>query len=445
MYYRLTVVSLEVPPLRERLKDFHQEEGVNVEFPKIVKIRQKFSGPVIGDVATELAKISRPLIEQRVTPGMKIAIAVGSRGIANIALMVKALCATLSAAQAYPFIIPAMGSHGGATADGQKKVLATLGITEESIGHPIVSSMETVIAGHTPQGVPVHLDREASQADGIVLINRIKAHTDFKGDWESGLLKQMTVGLGKHKGCTLMHTHGLRETIPEAAQVILQSGKILFGIAILENAREETAELVAVLPDEMLEKEKTLLLRAKQLMAKLPFNELDVLVVDQIGKFFSGTGMDTNVIGRIMVPGEPEPASPKIKRIVALDLAHDSYGNALGIGLADLTTKKLVEKIDFQAMFANLIPTGYLERGKIPVTLENDREAVATALKTIGPTPPGQARLVRIKNTLHLEEMYISEALLPAATQNPSLEIVGQLVPMTFNASGDWIYEEERS
>jgi hypothetical protein len=155
--------------------------------------------------------------------------------------------------------------------------------------------------------------------------------------------------------------------------------------------------------------------------------------------------MDTNVIGRIMVPGEPEPASPKIKRIVALDLAHDSYGNALGIGLADLTTKKLVEKIDFQAMFANLIPTGYLERGKIPVTLENDREAVATALKTIGPTPPGQARLVRIKNTLHLEEMYISEALLPAATQNPSLEIVGQLVPMTFNASGDWIYEEERS
>lgn len=399
----------------------------------LFKVKQDFKSTEIDDISLTISQeFKKAILAGRIKPGSKIAIAVGSRGIANISEIVKSVIAEFKRINVNPFIVPAMGSHGGATAEGQLKVLNSLGVTEENVGAPLHSSMDVVELGKIDGVVPLYFDKFAAEADGIFLINRVKPHTDFGGPLGSGLIKMISIGLGKHKGCVTLHAYGLSKYIPMAAKMLLEKVNILGGLAIVENSKEETAHLEFVKSEEMFDKEKILLQMAKSQMARLPFKDLDVLIVKTIGKTISGTGMDTNVIGRLKVEGLPEPGELRIKRIVVLDLANNSYGNALGIGLADLTTKRLVDKIDFRTMYANVISTGYLERGKIPIFLENEKEAIETALNTIGPIPVEKARICIIKNTLELEEFYVSASLVEELRENRNATIVEDIGQIAF-------------
>lgn len=407
------------------------------DYPKLYKIRQKFDNTKIENITEEIIK-ELDLINAKniINPGMKIAVTAGSRGISNIALIIKSICSYIKECGANPLVIPAMGSHGGATAEGQEKVLKKLGITEETVGAPIASSMEVIQLGTTPNGSPVYMDANAYNSDGIIVVNRVKPHTDFIGDTESGLLKMISVGLGKAKGCSAMHDYGLTNTIPQAARIALKKAPILLGMAILENSKDETYKLKALLPEKLEEEEKGLFKEAKSLVPKIPIDRLDILVVEEMGKMFSGTGMDTKVIGRMKVYGEKEPESPSINKIVVLNLAESSYGNALGVGLADITTKKLVDSIDYEAMYANLLPTTFLERGKIPVTMASDEKAIEAAFNTIGSVKPMEAKLAIIKNTLNLKELYVTEAALNEIDKD-SIEILEQEIEIKFDENGN--------
>lgn len=413
-----------------------------MQFPRIVKIKQKFKGPVVEDIDAEIEnQLARVELGKQVTPGMRIAITAGSRGIANIHRIIRATVNELKKLGAEPFIVPTMGSHGGATAEGQVEVLHSIGITEEFCGAPILSSMEVVQAGETPDGMPVHIDKNAWEADGIILMGRVKVHTDFKSPIgiESGLMKMAAIGLGKHKQALLIHTHGvhgIRDIMPEVAKVILEKTKILCGIAIIENAFEQTAILEAVPTAAIPQREKELLSESAALMPKLPIEDIDVLVVDEIGKNYSGTGMDTNIIGRIRILGVQEPTSPRIKYIVASNVSDESHGNALGIGLADLTTRRLFNQIDHHAMNENVITSTFLHRAMVPIVLDNDREAISAAIRANWGTEPEQARLMRIPNTLHLEYLYVSENLLPELTGLDNIEVIGEPMEMEFDSDG---------
>lgn len=414
-----------------------------MKLPEMVKIRQKFNTSRIEDIPAEVRKQLKAInIENMVKPGMRIAVTAGSRGIANIALIIKTVCDALKEHGAKPFIVPAMGSHGGATAEGQVKVLAKLGITESTMEVPIISSMEVVEVGRTENGAPVFMDKNAFNADGIAVVNRVKPHTDFSGEIQSGMMKMMAVGLGKHAGCSTMHAYGLAKTIPAAARVDLQKAPIMFGLGIVENSKDETYKIKAVLPAELEEQDKIMLRESMSLVPQLPVDDIDLLVVGKMGKMISGTGMDTKVIGRIRVEGEKEAERPRIRRLVVLDLDDNSYGNALGVGLADITTRRLFDKIDFKATYANVIPTTYLERGKIPIIMDNDEEAVKTALSTIGRLDSAEARVIIIKNTLHLEEMFVSTKVLHEIRERADIEVIGEVRPISFDSLGclnmDW-------
>ncbi|KYO66906.1 lactate racemase domain-containing protein [Thermovenabulum gondwanense] len=405
-----------------------------MNFPKVTKIRQKFNTDKIENIEIEIYKQFEKIgVKNIIKPGMKIAVTAGSRGISNIVKIIKTVCDYLKECGANPFVVPSMGSHGGATAEGQIKVLEKLGITEESVGVPILSSMEVVELGETPKGIKVYMDKIAYYSDGIVVVNRVKPHTDFSGEIESGLMKMIAVGLGKHKGCSAMHAGGLASTIIEAASLALKKAPIVFGLAILENSRDETYKLKAILPENFEIEEKLLLKEAKNLVPKLPINELDILIVEKIGKVYSGTGMDTKVIGRLKVFGEKEPETPRINKIVVLDLDEKSYGNALGIGLADITTRRLFDKIDLNVTYANTIPTTYLERGKIPIIMANDKEAISTALNTIGNVPVEKVKLAIIKNTLHLEELLLTKPAINSIIDKSSIEIVEEDLEISFD------------
>ncbi|WP_188397885.1 MULTISPECIES: lactate racemase domain-containing protein [Sporomusa] len=405
--------------------------------PSMFLVHQKFSCAAINDIAGEVSgAFTQAALQCEIKAGQKIAVAVGSRGIANISTIVRCAINELKRLGADPFIVPAMGSHGGATAAGQTKVLASLGITAEQTGVPVVSSMEVILLGQTPDGVPVYLDKSAAEAEGIFLINRIKPHTDFDAPVESGLIKMIAIGLAKHKGCVAIHTHGLAKYIPQAADIVINKTNIIGGLAIIENSREKTEQLEVIRGSQLIRREPELLAKAKKLMARLPFQQLDLLIVRTMGKTISGTGMDTNVIGRQRVEGLPEPGNIAIKRIVVLDLMDDSYGNALGIGLADFTTQKLVDKIDFKTMYANVISTGYLERGKIPIYLSTEQETIETALKTIGPVKPQDAHICVIRNTLEMEELVVSASLLPAIQKQDNLEVIQEIGPLSFSDKG---------
>lgn len=406
-----------------------------MDYPVIYHIKQKFDESKIEDIQQTVLKELKPL-RNIIKPKMKIAITAGSRGISNIALITKTTIDFIKDLGATPYIIPAMGSHGGATAKGQTMVLEKLGINPKTMGAPVVSNMDVVKIGQTPSGVPVYIDKNAYNADGIVVINRVKPHTDFHGSIESGLLKMLAVGLGKHKGCSTIHANGLGKTIPEVAKVILKKMPVLYGLAIVENSKDETYKLKGILPENFEHEEKLLLEESKVIVPKLPWKYLDILVVEEMGKIFSGTGMDTKVIGRIKVFGEEEMKNPCINKIVVLNLSDASYGNALGVGLADITTKTLVNKIDFDATYANTIPTTYLERGKIPLIMENDREAIKTAMMTIGNVPLEEIKLAIIPNTLHLEEIYATKAAIEALEDKSKIFIMDKGSPMSFDDFG---------
>ncbi|MDP3047292.1 MAG: lactate racemase domain-containing protein, partial [Chloroflexota bacterium] len=333
---------------------------MDITYPDVALVEQHINTPRVADVPGAIrAEMARLGVSERVRPGMRVAITAGSRGITGIAAILATVIGELKRLGAEPFIVPCMGSHGGATAQGQVAVLHSLGVTEEAVGCPIRSSMDTVQIGETEQGIPVLIDSLAAGADGIVAVNRIKAHTEYTGPVESGWMKMLTIGLGKHQGALMAHRNAVqiayREAIVAVAREIIRRAPLLFGLGLVENAYDQTAEVVAAWPQQFEETEKALLQRAKSLMPRLPFQRLDILVVDEIGKEISGSGMDPNVIGRRMVFGEPEPPGPSIIRIVARDLSENTYGSGIGIGLADFTTQRLVDKLDHRPTYINCL------------------------------------------------------------------------------------------
>lgn len=414
--------------------------------PKMARVRQHFDAPVLPNLPKAIhEELDRINVASIVRPGETVAITAGSRGVANIAIAVKATVDFLKGIGAKPFVVPAMGSHGGATAEGQRTVLEHYGITEDTVGAPVKASMDVVKLGTLQQAgtddLPVFMDRYAAEADHVVPLNRIKAHTDFNGSIESGLMKMLVIGLGKQQGANFYHRaffqYGFEHVITAAGSFILDTGKIAFGLGLIENAHEDTAKAVAMTADNLLQTERQLLVESKAMMGKLPFDELDLLIVDWTGKNISGTGMDTNVIGRMMQNFEPEPLKPAILRIFVRDLTEESDGNATGIGLADFTTTRLVDQIDRHSTYMNGITALGPQKSKIPFYYDTDKEVLEVALSTIGLTKPENARVIRIESTLRLTELDISEALLEDAQLHSSLEVIGKTLPFEFDTTGN--------
>jgi hypothetical protein len=410
----------------------------------MIEARQKFDKSFLHNFKKEVRKeLEKKCLCDKIKKGQRIAITAGSRGIANIPEILATIVEEVSKEGGEPFLVPSMGSHGGATPEGQIQVLESLGITEDVVGAPILSSMEVDLVGVLSNGVRVFIDRNAMQSDGIIVVGRIKPHTDFKGEIESGLLKMLSIGLGKQKGAEMIHWHkydGYHKIMPEAAQLIIEKTNVVMGLAIIENAYHETVLVKALDPSEFKEAEKKLLKTAKALLPRIPFKELDVLIVEEIGKNISGVGMDTNVIGRFWMPKENDPSAPNIGKIVVLDLSEETHGNAIGIGLADLTTVRAASKIDYNKTYVNCLTQGSCETGKIPPSMPNDRDAIATAIRISGPIESTQAKIVRIKNTQELERIWISETLSEQITKSNSLtnniELIGDLQEMQFDVLG---------
>jgi hypothetical protein len=413
-----------------------------MEFPRLVKIDQTFPHQNISNMEQEIhTQIQKNEIIDTLKPGMRVAITVGSRGINNVAEIVRILSRNLMELGVKPFIIPAMGSHGGATAEGQKQVLESLGVTEEYCGIPIHSSMDVHEIGKSKNGLPVYMDKYAFEADGVIVMGRIKAHTDFEAEIESGIMKMAAIGMGKHKQAQTIHTYGvsgIRDEMPEAAKVIFSSGKVLFGIGLVEDAYEDTAVIEAIPVNHIFKREKELLRYSKTLMPSIPVENIDILFVDEIGKNYSGTGMDTNIVGRIRIVGVEEPSLPSVKYLIAGDLSEASHGNALGIGLADLTTKRLYDKIDFHAMNENVITSTFLDRAKIPIVLKNDRDAIRAAQRGNWGVSGKDTRFVRIPNTLDIHQLYISENLLPEINES-NVKIIEGPSDIVFSSEGNLV------
>jgi hypothetical protein len=417
-----------------------------MSFPRMVEARQRIDQPRLDDYVTEIRRqLNSKGLAKKISKGQRIAITAGSRGIANIPEILRTVVEEVKAAGGEPFLIPAMGSHGGATAHGQVETLRSLGVTEESVCAPIVSSMEVDKIGEI-KGTPVYVDRNALRADGIIVVGRVKPHTDFKGEIESGLMKMMAIGLGKQKGAEMIHHNlweGYHVLLPDAARLIMEKTPILMGLAILENARHETCKVVALEPREFEAAELKLLVEAKGLLARLPFKELDVLVVEEIGKNISGVGMDTNVTGRFWMPGESDPDAAKIDKIVVLDLSPETHGNAIGIGLADLITRRVFDKIDYPSTYVNCLTQGTTTTGKIPIWLPNDRDAIDTALRVCGPIDRAAAKVMVIKNTQELEHFWMSESLAEQVRKDKKLakrvEFLGKPREVQFDVLGTLI------
>jgi len=410
--------------------------------PRMYRIRQTFERPIVKEIGQTVQSESRKLsLEKRVKPGQRVAITAGSRGIANMAAILKATVDHLKSLGTRPFIFPAMGSHGGATAEGQVALLAHYQITESEMGVPILASMETVEIGRTEDGVPVFIDKHASEADHIVVVNRIKPHTKFKAPIESGLMKMMAIGMGKQKGADYYHKAAIHYTffkmIVDAGREVLKKAPVLCGLGILENGYDETAKIVALRPEEIETEEENLLAEAKRMMPRLPFHEIDLLIVDEIGKDISGVGIDPNVTGRNRDLLGVFPHPTNVKRIFVRDLTENSNGNATGIGLVDITTQRLVNKIDYRATYMNAITGISLEKAAVPMHFATDQEAIEVALGSIGLTPPEKSRIVRIKNTLHLDEVEVSEVYGQEVRQRPDLEILEGPNPMIFDGDGN--------
>jgi len=412
-----------------------------MNLPKMYRICQRFDDTRVKDIrATVRAELGR-LAWSAIQPGQRVAITAGSRGIADIAEVLAAIVEFLKSLDADPFLFPAMGSHGGATAAGQVAVLEQLGVTEASVKAPIVSSMETVEIGLTEDRVPVFMDKNALAADHIVVVNRIKSHTKFKAPIESGLMKMMAIGMGKLKGAELYHKAAVQHTffkiIADAARLVLTEAPVICAVGILENAYGQTAKIKALKTAEIESKEKDLLLLSKKMMAKLPFNEIDLLIIDEMGKDISGVGIDPNITGRNrdLLGVFPHPA--EVKRLFVRDLTDRSKGNATGIGLADITTQKLVDKIDYAATYKNCITGISLEKAAVPMHFGNDRGAIEVALGCIGAIPAAKSKIVRIKNTLRLDSAEVSEAYAAMIQQKPDLEILSGPDAMEFNGDNN--------
>jgi lactate racemase-like protein len=415
-------------------------------FPRVFRIRQNFSAQCVDDVAAEVERqLSSLDLARQVTAGQSVAITAGSRGVANIAVILRATVDHFRRLEAEPFLVPAMGSHGGGTAGGQLDVLESYGITEQSMGCPIRSSMETVVVGQTGEGLPVHFDRHAFDADHVVVCNRVKPHTRFAGPIESGLMKMMLIGLGKKNGAEVYHRaivdYSFAQIIRSVVDKVFANCGILAGLAVIENAYDETARIEAILPEDFEAREVQLLEAAKQSMARLPFDRADLLLIDRIGKNISGTGLDTNVVGRKFDDHKPvDGESPRVKLIAIRGLTPETHGNAVGMGIAEFCKSSLLRETDVAATRLNAITAEHVAAAMAPLDYETDREILEVAL-------PGtleerrQARLLWIANTLHLHEMECAEAYWQEAQDRHDLKILTDLRELPLKEDGHlpWI------
>lgn len=409
------------------------------ELPKMVRVKQlldhsSLAPADIPNIVHEQLEVMR----KNIKPGMRIAITCGSRGLANISAITRGIVDFVKECGGHPFVFPAMGSHGGATAEGQTKVLAGYGITEEAMGCPILSSMEVVEVGKTPAGVPVYCDRNAYEADGVIVCGRVKAHTGFHGKYESGVIKMAVVGLGKQKGAEELHRDGLSEfatKIPEFARVIFDNVNIIGGLALAENAFDQTFLIEGIAKENIFDREPEILKLAKSRMGCIFFDDIDVLVVDRIGKDISGLGMDPNVTGRYCVSHlKPEK---KVQHVAVLDLTDETHGNGNGIGVADVTTKRLIQRLDIDATYPNSVTSTVLNAIKIPLITHSDKLCIQAALHTCNYYDRANPRIVRIQDTMNIEEIEISEAMLEEARNNPNIEVLGEPFDWPFDENGN--------
>lgn len=411
-----------------------------IPLPKMVKIRQRFDDTKLEDPLGALrAELAQPGRLDRIRPGQKVAVAVGSRGISRIAELTRTVVEELKRVGAEPFLVPCMGSHGGATAEGQVDVLRHLGIDEGAMGCPVRSSMEVVEIDNLENGLPVYADKiAATEADAIVVINRIKPHTAFRGKIESGLMKMISIGLGKQKGAEACHQLGFKhmaENVPQMARILMQKLPISFGVGIVENAYDQICKIEVLPPDILEAREEELLVEAKNRLPKILFDQIDVLVIDYIGKNISGDGADPNVTGRYPTPYAH--GGPDVNKMVVLDLTHETQGNANGVGTADFTTRRLVDKTNWPVTYANGLTSTVVAPTKMATVLETDRDAIKAAVKTCNILDYSTCRLVRIQDTLHLGEIWISESMIADAKLQDEIEIIGELQEFPFDEQGN--------
>jgi hypothetical protein len=409
--------------------------------PRMARVCQQLPDEHLPDpVAAVRDALATGGLRDRVQPGQRVAITAGSRGIADIPTVIRTVVEELRAVGAEPFVVPAMGSHGGATVEGQRAVLSEYGITEREVGAPILATMDTVTVGHLADGTPCFMDRNAWDADAVVIVNRVKAHTAFRGDVESGLCKMLSIGLGKQRGAETVHTRGLKDTIPEAASVLLASGKVALGLGLVENAYHKLHTVRAAAPGDFLTIDSELLKLANGLLPLVPFDKLDLLIVDELGKNVSGSGMDYNIVGMWRrIGGEKRP---DFRQIAVLRLTPQSEGNGLGVGIAGFTTRRVFDELDLQKTYMNGLTSGALDASKIQIVMASDREACEAALK--GANPSGPPRVAWIKNTLELQELLVSEVLLPEVEAIPSLRVDGSPAEIACDESGAFIREGGR-
>jgi len=411
-----------------------------MSFPPLARVRQSVPQPRLADVAGTVRRlILESKLRERVKPGGTIAVGVGSRGITVIPTIAKAAVDTLKEMGFKPFIVAAMGSHGGATAEGQRQLLGEYQITPETMGVEVRTDMDTVVVGTSPIGLPIYFDRNAHGADGIVLLNRVKPHTDFHAAHESGVLKMLVIGLGKRDGAEQIHKLGLRgmkEVLPAVGRHLVANTKFALGLAILENADDVPADIVPLEPETIFDVEPGLLKRARELMARLPFDQIDVLVIGELGKNYSGSGIDPNVTGRLMIETQNDFERPVVTRMVVLDVSDESHGNIVGIGFADLTTERLVSKCDERSFRINVLTACCLERARIPITLPTDRDTFEAALQTCWRIDPSEARMVVIPNSLELGTLWVSPPLEEEVRAHPHLTRETDYLPVPFSADG---------
>jgi hypothetical protein len=415
-----------------------------VSYPRMVRVRQRFERPRVEDVTAAVRATMETLdLSRTIRPGHSVALTAGSRGIANIPLVLRAVADFVKKLGARPFLVPAMGSHGGGSAEGQRHILESYGITEAAVGAPVRASMDVVSLGSTAEGIPVVLDRHAAQADHIGVVARVKPHTGYHGPIESGLLKMMMIGLGKHAGALAYHRllleYPFDQVVRSVSRCLRARAPITFGVGLVENGYEETARVEAVRPADFEPREEELLILAKRLMARLPLRQADLLIIDEIGKNVSGSGMDTNIVGRKRAFRGQASATdqPQMRQIFVRGLTERTHGNAAGIGLADFTTTRLIQAMNYRATVINCLTAGYPEGACLPVHFDTDREVIDAALAIIGTRQPDEARVLRIRNTLCLEEVEVSEPCLEVTEGRTDFTATGAAHALAFDAEGN--------
>ena len=451
--YRMQIFfSIKYAKYRISEKNFKEEGWLmdairsmldNIEIPKFVRIRQIFDTTRVENIEECInSQFQEDKIANTIKSGQTIGITVGSRGLANLKEIVRCICNNVKVLGATPVILPSMGSHGGAIAEGQATFVRGLGVTEESVGAEIRAGMEVVQLGTTDEGLPVYYDKIASKLDGVIVLGRIKAHTDLNGDIESGLHKMTAVGLGNHKGAQVCHAMGLDKAAPRVksiARYAFNHSNIIFGIGLIENAYDETNEIVFLPTSEIADSEAALLAKSKRQLPRFLFNDIDILIVDEIGKNISGDGMDPNIIGRGIIDYKNKEI--RINKIVTLDLSKESGSNAYGVGLSDITTKRVFNKLETEAMYTNAITAIAINGVRIPIAMESDKLAIQLAIRSVCSEEPNELRIARIKDTLSLSEIDVSEGLIDELKTNKNIEIIGGPKELNFDGSGNLIGE----